>query len=66
MLGPIDPPLSLEVAAGILVAAAVIFAAGLAAAAWRNGEGNMSVLLWFATLFFGAMVILAGFGFEIL
>ena len=57
-----SPPLSLEVASGILIAFLVIFFAHRAKVYWDDGDGNMAVLLGFAVAFIGGMLVLAGLG----
>ncbi len=61
-MNPTEPPLALEVAAGILIAYCVVFCAKSAIAHWQRGDGNTAVIIGFAVAFIGGGLILAGMG----
>lgn len=58
----IEPNLSLQVAAGILIAWIVIFIAKYSAHCWKNDEPNMGLLTGAFAAFIGGGLVLAGMG----
>ncbi len=61
-MNPADPPLALEVAAGILIAYLVVFFAKSTIAHWNRGDGNLAIMMGALVAFVGGGLILAGMG----
>lgn len=56
------PPLPLEIASGILIAAGIVYMVSYARRLWDAGDGNLAIGVWLLFGGFGAAFIMAGLG----